>query len=107
MAMHDAHIIDRIRARLPAGPVIVTRHTRHYRRGVNGAWLGDAPSTSRHEVADPVALRQWTIGDSWLELEWPDGARESVHGPRNVVGSGYLLEPIGARATILFEGVRS
>ena len=105
--LYDAHVRARIAACLPAGPVTVIRHQRHYRRSVNGAWLGAPDSTSRHEVADPVSLRGWTLGDSWLEVIWPDGVRESVHPPRNVVGTGYLLEPIGARVAVLFEGVRS
>ena len=104
--LHNAHVVARAVLAFPAGPVTVTRHTRHYRRSVNGAWLGDADSTARHTV-DPLALRDWTLGDSWLEVVWSDGVRETVFPPRSVVGPGYSLEPIGARVAALFEGVTS
>jgi hypothetical protein len=86
--------------------VTVIHHARHYRRSVNGAWLGAPPTNDRHEGVDPHTLPSWTVGDGWLEIIWPDGVKESVHCHRSCM-PGYPDEPIGKRVAAIYAAARA
>lgn len=81
--------------------VTVTRHSRTYRRSINGAWLGGATEQSAPIQVELSTLPSWTIGDGWLDVAWPDGHRESVFSSR--LGFGYPPEPHGERLARLYS----
>lgn len=58
--------------------VSVTRHRRSYHRGVNGAWLGGVTHVTDSRQTTLEALRDWTVGDGWLEVVFADGTVETL-----------------------------
>lgn len=81
--------------------VTVTRHTRNYRRSVNGGWLSNGTSQSGQFEVDIEDLHTWSIGDGWLEVVWPDGHAEKLFASR--LGFNYPPEPIGERLSAIFK----
>lgn len=82
--------------------VTITRRTQRYRRSVNGAWLAghcEAETLVRDEeilrtrdVQYPLGVvrSRFSVGDG-IEVEWPDGVKESCysHGTSHS-GKPYL-----------------
>lgn len=61
--------------------VKITRTTNHYRRSINGAWLGNGYTVTEREVPeDQVGLALTGAGYDSVTATWPDGVRVSVSG---------------------------
>lgn len=82
--------------------VTVTRTQNRYRRSVNGGWLGAAPEITTTINVRPEGLPHWTLGDSWLSVEWPDGVKESIFPFRSNPLGNYPPTVMGNRLAELF-----
>jgi hypothetical protein len=76
--------------------VTIKRTANRYRRSVNGAWRGDAPEVTVHPGVNLEDVPRWTIGDSNLEVEFPDGTVEHILAGRQPF-PGYPPTVLGDR----------
>lgn len=84
--------------------VTITRHTHRYRRSANGAWLGAGSEKETLVRGEEVLRSGFSIGDG-IEVEWPDGVKESCWS-RGTSHSGkpYLtIIPAGGRLAALLH----
>ena len=88
--------------------ITITTHTSHFRRSVNGAWLGNGATTEEREIPDDADVGQHLHGGlcQSVSAKWADGASVSVNLGHTPV-RGYGWGPYGyiTRTTGEKEGV--